>query len=113
LWQILYPGVPAEGSAPTAPVIRRTIRPRRLPRPGRLKGKDLKALRLACFERDRGLCITFGQPTLFGAPHEWPNSFHMAHRRGKRMWGDHLGQVDTQCGACHRESHSPKVVSAK
>lgn len=76
------------------------------PRPGRLKGDDLKMLRLACYDRDRGRCVAcwvLVDPRL--SP-EADKSFHMAHRRGKRNFGDHIDQVETNCGACHRKFHN-------
>jgi 5-methylcytosine-specific restriction endonuclease McrA len=75
------------------------------PRPGRLQGDDLQALRLACWERDKSLCQHCGVRTLFDFPQEHPLAFHMAHRRGKRMWGDSLDNVHTLCGDCHRDAH--------
>ena len=76
------------------------------PRPGRLQGEDLEALRLACYERDNGLCVVCGKPVSLQLPQTNPDSFHMAHKRGKRMWGDHIDQVQTECGSCHREYHN-------
>lgn len=82
------------------------IRSRRTkPRPGRLKGDDLDDLRVACYERDT-LCDECDQYTIFNAPHEWSNSFHMAHIQGKRMHGDSLENVRTLCGDCHRKEHN-------
>lgn len=75
------------------------------PRPGRLKGDDLEALRLACWERDKSLCQRCGVRTLLDYPQEHPLAFHMAHKRNKRMWGDSLDQVQTECGDCHRKYH--------
>lgn len=90
------------------------IRNRRTkPRPGRIAGKELQAQRERIFERDEGLCQDCGIPTLFNAPEEWPNSFHRAHIRGKRMWGDGDDNVRTLCGGCHRAEHCPKSVPAK
>lgn len=76
------------------------------PRPGRLEGEALESLRTACWERDKGKCRNCGKPTLYGASHEHPDSFHMAHVKGKRMWGDNLPQVQTECGSCHRDFHN-------
>jgi hypothetical protein len=89
------------------PIRRTAVKKKRTkPRPGRLKGDDLKELRLACWMRDGGICQKCGTRTLIDRPPEHPLSYHMAHRRGKRMWGDHIDQVDTQCGKCHRLEHS-------
>lgn len=82
------------------------IRPRTKPRPGRLKGDDLTTLRGQAYERDNGHCVACGVLTDPYAPVEDDKSFHLAHRRGKRMWGDHIGQVEVQCGRCHRLEHA-------
>lgn len=83
------------------------IRSRRTkPRPGRLQGEDLQALRITCFERDKGNCQKCGKPTYMWLPQEYPSSFHMAHIQGKRMYGDHLENVETNCGDCHRKYHN-------
>lgn len=79
----------------------------------RLKGKDYEALRVECFERDLGNCRECGTPTLFNSPHEYRNSFHMAHIRTKRNNGDTINNVRTLCGECHRAEHSPKAVPRK
>lgn len=95
--------------------LRKPIRKQRSkPRPGRVKGKDLKAQRLRIFERDKGICQDCGREVLFNAPEEWGNSFHRAHIRGKRMWQDGDDNVKTSCGGCHRKHHTGgKVVPAK
>jgi hypothetical protein len=82
------------------------IRPRKKPRPGRLKGNNLIGLRIACYNRDKGRCRKCGAWTCMGLPHEHPLSFHMAHIRNKRMHGDHIDQVQTECGDCHRTYHN-------
>lgn len=91
----------------TNPIKRSPVVTRRTkPRPGRLEGNDLEALRLACWKRDKGLCHNCGKPTLLDIPHVYADSFHMAHVKGKRMHGDSLPQVRTECGACHRNYHN-------
>lgn len=75
------------------------------PRPGRIEGQDLQEQRKRIFERDKGTCQDCGRPVVFNAPEEWPNSFHRAHIRGKRMWGDGDDNVKTSCGQCHRDHH--------
>lgn len=75
------------------------------PRPGRLDAAGIQAQRLRIFERDWGICQDCGIATIFNAPEEWPNSFHRAHIRGKRMHGDGDDNVRTLCGQCHRDSH--------
>jgi len=82
------------------------IRPRSKPRPGRLKGDDLKNLRIQCFVRDRGVCQRCQISTFMWLDQTHPRSFHMAHKRNKRMWGDTLENVQTECGACHRQYHA-------
>lgn len=76
------------------------------PRPGRLKGQALLELRADCFRRDFGICQKCRRVTDWDASQESDNAYHVAHRRGKRMWGDHLDQVEVECGACHRKFHS-------
>jgi hypothetical protein len=39
-------------------------------------------------------------------PPEHPQSYHMAHIRNKRMWGDSIENVKALCGSCHRDSHN-------
>jgi 5-methylcytosine-specific restriction endonuclease McrA len=76
------------------------------PRPGRLKNAELELLRMKCWERDKGLCQRCGQFTDPDKFHTASDSYHMAHKRGKRMWGDSLDQVETFCGDCHRRFHN-------
>ena len=83
------------------------------PRPGRLEGNDLAQLRADCYRRDHGICQKCGRMTDWEADQESDNSFHMAHRRGKRMWGDHINQVEVECGGCHRKFHNLGAVDAK
>jgi 5-methylcytosine-specific restriction endonuclease McrA len=97
------------------------IRPRTKPRPGRLKGEDLEALRLSCFIRDGWKCKECGKGVAL-RPHECAWSAHMAHIKAKRIGGDSLDNVRTLCGDCHRKEHNygpsmtkpcpPKPVSA-
>lgn len=87
--------------------IRKPIRKvRSKPRPGRLKGKDLAMLRIDCFARDKAICQDCGCVVIFDAPHTWPNSFHMAHIKAKRIGGDNLDNVRTLCGTDHRNEHA-------
>lgn len=82
------------------------IRSRRTkPRPGRLAGADLEALRLACWQRDHR-CRYCKRSTIFDAPHEHPDAFHMAHIGAKRRYGDSLENTETNCGDCHRRYHN-------
>jgi 5-methylcytosine-specific restriction endonuclease McrA len=82
------------------------MKPRKKPRAGRLKGQELEDLRQACWARDKGCCVDCGQHAVYYAPHMWSNSYHMAHVRNKRMWGDNLDNVVTKCGDCHRSEHA-------
>ncbi len=83
------------------------IRSRRTkPRPGRLESDALAQLRQQCFERDNGICQRCGKCTIFGLNNEHSYSFHLAHRRNKRMHGDRLDNVQTECGDCHRKFHN-------
>ena len=98
------------------PLKRTPIRKKRKgpPRPGRLDAAGVQAQRVRIFERDKGICEDCKRPTIFNAPEEWPNSFHRAHRRGKRMWKDEDSNVKTSCGDCHRKHHTGgKVVPPK
>lgn len=75
-------------------------------------------LRDEAYERDMGLCVTCGKRVNLEAPIIADNSMHLAHRKNKRMHGDHIGNVDTQCGECHRKYHNcgpsmQKVVPPK
>jgi 5-methylcytosine-specific restriction endonuclease McrA len=80
--------------------------------PPRLKGKDMEALRIACFLRDGGKCTgkCCGKRVwLRGYP-----QMHMAHWRNKRMYGDTLENVTTRCEDCHLVGmHNPKSVPPK
>lgn len=79
------------------------------PRPGRLAGADMEALRLACWERDKGQCQECGCYTLWRP--RWDGdmlAFDMAHIRNKRAHGDHLSNVRVLCHRCHMLEHSGK-----
>ena len=91
----------------TKPIKRTAIKKARSkPRPGRLEGDDLEALRLACWERDKGHCQECGWLTVYDLPQEWSTSYHMAHIQAKRRGGDSLANVRVLCGSCHRKSHA-------
>jgi 5-methylcytosine-specific restriction endonuclease McrA len=88
------------------PIRRTCIKNRRTkPRPGRLEGRELENLRDDCYQRDNRICQRCGKVTDIHLPQEYDDSFHMAHRRNKRMWGDSLENVQTECGSCHRKYH--------
>lgn len=76
------------------------------PRPGRLQGAEMDALRLAVWIRDKGRCVKCGYRVILDAPQELESSFHLAHRKGKRMWGDSLETTEANCGKCHRKFHA-------
>lgn len=71
------------------------LKPRRKPRPGRVKGADMTALREAVWTRDNGLCCFCGMPVDFTCG-------EMAHLRNKRMWG---GGIDNIRGPAHKKCH--------
>lgn len=74
-------------------------------RPGRLQGDALAKLRMACWLRDDGMCHNCGRETNILVPQESDIAYHMAHIKAKRMGGDSLDNVRTECGKCHREYH--------
>lgn len=80
---------------------------RRKPRSGRLKGKAMGDLREAAWQRDKGICQRCFLPCN-------PNDWDLAHRRGKRMWGDSLENVQVEHRFCHRILfHNPKACPPK
>ena len=88
------------------PIRRTPVRKvRREPRPGRLEGVILGILRVDCYERDMGRCVRCGKSVWMNLPQEDDASFHMSHKRNKRMWGDSLENVQAECGECHRKYH--------
>jgi hypothetical protein len=90
------------------------IRKRRKPRPGRLAGAALEALRQACFDRAGERCQECHCLMLYRRRYELdPIAYEMAHVRGKRMWGDSLDQVRALCHVCHHASHNPKPCPKK
>lgn len=84
---------------------------RRKPRPGRLKGDDMTALRQESWAEHKGKCRFCGKPVAF-------NAGELAHVRNKRMHGDNLDNVGPAHKKCHRDSHNaggkpcPKKVTA-
>ena len=52
-----------------------------------------------------GRCVRCGKSVWMNLPQEDDASFHMAHKRNKRMWGDSLENVQAECGECHRKYH--------
>jgi 5-methylcytosine-specific restriction endonuclease McrA len=72
----------------------------------RLAGKPLKALRRARLALDGFRCVDCG---------DWltEETMELAHRRGKRNYGDILENVSTKCHGCHHREHNPKAVPPK
>lgn len=65
----------------------------------RLKGKKLKALRLACFTRDKFRCVDCSRVVTW-------ESGEMAHIVSKRLApGDAIENVLTKCHRCHMAEH--------
>jgi hypothetical protein len=88
----------------------------------RLYGSDLTGLRRECFERDGYRCQRIlhdlGFPRRCLKKVRWesghPDSGHMAHVRNKRMYGDVIDNVSTNCDECHLiDDHNPKSVPSK
>lgn len=67
----------------------------------------MTALREARFAFDGGICQ--------GCFHEVdPNNWHLAHIKGKRMWGDSIANVRVKHPDCHIVlEHNPKSVPPK
>lgn len=88
------------------------------PKPGitRVKGKNMEALRVACFLRDRGRCkqcVRRLALTELDANWDLP-VMHLAHIQGKRNHGDILTNVRALCPECHALEHAgQKPVPAK
>lgn len=97
--------------------IRRTPVPRKRnrPRPGRLRGNAMKALRLECWLRDGGDCVVCKRPVSLSGKHIlWP-PMHMAHVKSRGAGGmDVIDNVKTKCPTCHLVlEHNPKCVPRK
>lgn len=61
----------------------------------KLKGKDMEALRRACFKRDGYRCTQCGEAV------SW-QSGHMSHIKSKGAGGhDRIDNVTTKCRNCH------------
>lgn len=78
---------------------------RKKPRPGRLDADGMARLRAQVFERDNATCKRCGRRVFYAVLQERDDSFHLAHRRNKRMWGDTLENTQCECGSCHRTYH--------
>lgn len=82
----------------------------------RLKGKDMKALRIAVFLRDGGRCTKCKRRLVL---EPWSmfqeDAMHLAHIRNKRNFGDTLQNCVAKCMRCHLivEHMGGKVVPAK
>lgn len=102
---------------------------RREPKTVRLKGEALTALRREVFELCGGslLDLDSGKVTDVAARcevcdkyifwelwHGHPNSFHLAHKRNKRMHGDSVKNTRGLCRDCHLiGDHNPKPCPPK
>lgn len=70
----------------------------------RLYGKDLEALREACYMRDSGLCEVCRRWSPFHG--DVMERAHMAHRQGKRNNGDTLENTRILCPTHHAHEHN-------
>ncbi len=68
------------------------------PRPGRVEGKEMDALRAAAWKRDDGLCGFCHKPCD-------PDNWQLAHKRAKRRHKDGLDNVMPAHFGCHDISH--------
>lgn len=95
--------------------IRRT---RSKPRRGRLDAAGMAKLRKERYLFDDCHCVVCGNMVFMELPPEDDASMHLAHKKGKRMWGDSIQNTQTECGACHRAYHQngpsrQKIVPSK
>jgi 5-methylcytosine-specific restriction endonuclease McrA len=67
------------------------------PRPGRVKGKKMAALRSEVFTRDGESCTRCGK--FVG------QEGHLAHKKAKRRHGDSPENTHVLCADCHRLEH--------
>lgn len=75
------------------------------PRPGRLEGYALKALRTLAWYRDGGKCQECKKPVLLDSK-DW-SQMEMAHIKSRGAGGeDSLNNVRTLCKECHSKSHN-------
>jgi 5-methylcytosine-specific restriction endonuclease McrA len=79
---------------------------RRKPRPGRLKGEALDALKLECFVLDNWTCRECGRWVSKELDLFHPNRAHAAHIGAKRRYGDSLENFRTLCSGCHQIEHN-------
>ena len=68
------------------------------PRPGRVRGKAMGAMRSEVFKRDGDCCTNCGAFV--------PKTGHLAHKRSKRMFGDSPENTCVECPKCHGEYHA-------
>lgn len=108
------------------PIARTAVKKvRAKPRPGRLKGKALTALRESVFERDGFRCqhLLPAHITDHGQviSELWEpcnllltsRTAHLAHIRNKRMWGDSMENCTTKCAEHHlvnEHSYGPSGI---
>jgi hypothetical protein len=72
----------------------------------RLRGKDLKNLRVLCFMKYGGICQDCGRRVFLDADEAAPYKADMAHRRGKRNHGDTLDNTILLCHEDHMRRHN-------
>jgi hypothetical protein len=96
---------PCPKPAPSVPALRKPIKRSRVrtrrskARRGRLKGAEMSELRTTSWQYRRGICIYCKLPC-----GEWFGE--LAHIRGKRSWGDNLGNVSPAHRECHQKFHA-------
>lgn len=78
----------------------------------------MEALRIERHGLDGRRCVICRKIVYLELPPEDDNSMHLAHIKGKRMWGDSIENTQTECGKCHRAYHlcgpsRTKIVPAK
>ena len=74
----------------------------------RLDAIEMKALRAACWDRDKGICQETGE-RLYWEPRfpGDPLAYDMAHIRSRGAGGnDTLDNVRALCHSCHMKEHS-------
>jgi 5-methylcytosine-specific restriction endonuclease McrA len=74
----------------------------------RLYGKDLEALRMACFDRAESICQNCGTPTSYLPRFDGdPAAYDMAHIQSRGAGGsDTLENVRCLCHSCHMKEHA-------
>ena len=73
------------------------------PKPIRLKGKEMEALRLACYERAGGICEQCGEFAPWDGPF-WIKG-DLCHIERRNKGGDVLSNVKWKHHSCHMKEH--------